>query len=553
MVSFQDFDIPEPILKALANMGFETPSDIQARMIPVAMAGRDALGQAQTGTGKTAAFAVPLVARAMDGDLAIVLVPTRELAKQVQGEIDRVGEVAGVRALAVYGGTPINAQMREIERGETSILVATPGRFIDLMKRGAIKPAAADVVVLDEADEMLTMGFIEDVELILDAIGPDRQTMLFSATLPEPIVRLAETHLTNPEYVMCATDSGSVANDATHQFAVAVEHRAKVDAFIRLMAVERPTGVIVFRHTRDSVDELVRDLRQKGVAAEALHGGMAQNSREEVLARFRRTATRVLVATNVAARGLDVDAVSHVVNFDCPRETDAYVHRIGRTGRAGREGRSFLFVTPRDRGSLRAIEHTVGERLPWFEVPTDEQVHDAVAKHTAEWLAQESLNVSDRHLEIVDAAIAAGGDLRTLAASLLSRVSKMEGLDAPPLESFNSPRYARRGDMQPKPNGKRLDPRDAQPIMINAGHLQNIRPADVVGALANETGIAGSDVGRIDILPQMTVAEVPRDQAHTIADTMNGVIIRGHRVMAKVAENWEFRKGGAPMPQRPRR
>ena len=528
MVTFESFNLPQPILQALADMGFTQASPIQEAAIPVLLAGRDAIAQAQTGTGKTAAFGIPLVLAAMEGKPGLVLAPTRELAQQVTGEINRIGQHAGVRAIALYGGASFGEQARALERDGADIVVATPGRLRDHFERGTLTASMAKLVVLDEADEMLKMGFLEEVESILDAVGPERQTLLFSATMPEPVVHLAERYLRDPEYVVAQADNDSIATANTEQFAVAVSHHEKLDALVRFLAVERPTGALVFRHTRDSVDDLVTQLRQKGVSAEAIHGGMAQERREDVLDRLRNGQGLVLVATNVAARGLDVDRISHVFNYDAPREADAYVHRIGRTGRAGREGTSFLFVTPMDRARLRGIERVLGARLAWRDVPTDDEVRAAVEKHAAEWLASRP-EPTEEHLAMVDAS---GADPRRLAAALLASVAQREGLAMPALE----PRRERRPPQRAEPRG---GPKVA--LSISVGRDDGARPGDVVGALTNEGGLVGADIGRIDILPRMSVAEVPADAVEHLLRAMSRATIRGRRVQLRVAHRWEFR------------
>lgn len=531
MVQFDSFSLPQLVLRALADMGFVDASPIQEAILPLLLSGKDAIGQAHTGTGKTAAFGVPLVVAALEGRPSLVLVPTRELAQQVTGEIDRIGQHAKIRALALYGGASFGEQARALERGEADILVATPGRLRDHIARGTLKPSVAKLVVLDEADEMLKMGFIDEVESILEAVGPDRQTMLFSATMQEQVVRLSERYMRDPTLVVARAEDESVAAANTEQLVVAVHAWEKIDALVRLLAVERPTGALVFRHTRETVDELVTSLRPRGVFAEALHGGMAQEAREGVLARLREGRTRVVVATNVAARGLDVDTISHVFNFDAPREAEAYVHRIGRTGRAGRDGRSFLFVTPADRPRLRGIERALGARLAWHEVPTDDAVHAATAAHTAAWLSEQELQVQESHRSIVRVLVEQGADPATLAAKLLGVVAKHEGLAAPPLEPRRVPRAAARGPGQ--------GPRVA--LTLSVGRDDGVRPGDIVGALANEGGLVGAQIGRIDILPRMSVAEVPAEHVDDLMVAMRDATIRGRPAGLRVAHRWEFR------------
>ena len=541
MVQFDSFALPEPVLRAVAEMGFTEASPIQEAAIPLLLEGRDIIAQAQTGTGKTAAFGIPLVVAALEGRPGLVLAPTRELAQQVAAEINRIGAVAGIRAVALYGGASFGEQARQLQREGADIVVATPGRLRDHFERGTLEAAGAKLVVLDEADEMLKMGFIDEVEQILDAVGPERQTLLFSATMPEPIRRLAQRHMRAPEHIVAEADNDSLATSNTEQLAVAVEHREKADALVRILAVERPTGVLVFRHTRESVDELVQALRQKGLRADALHGGMSQDGRENVLERLREGNGRVVVATNVAARGLDVDCITHVVNYDAPREAEAYVHRIGRTGRAGREGRSFLFVTPADRSRLRNIERTLGTRIAWHDVPTDAEVHEAARRHVVEWLRERAQTPPEHALAAVDEAIAAGMEPRGLAAALLGILARHEGLGVPPLE----PRQARRP--APAPHERGMHDRRAPyegpmvALSLNVGRDDGVRPADIVGAFANEGGLAGSEVGRIDILPRMSVAEVPVHRVDQLMEALGEATIRGRRVGCRVAQRWTFR------------
>ncbi|MEA3200140.1 MAG: ATP-dependent helicase DeaD [Thermoplasmata archaeon] len=552
MVKFDSFSLRQPVLASLAEMGFEEASPIQSAMIPILMAGKDAVGQAQTGTGKTAAFGIPLVEHAMNGVPALVLVPTRELAAQVAAEIDRIGKHAGITALVLAGGAAFGPQARALQSGDASIIVATPGRLRDHIERGTLAPESAGCVVLDEADEMLDMGFLEEVEIILEAVGPNRQTMLFSATMPEPIKRLAERFLKNPEFVSVAGENGSVATAQTEQLAIAVMHHEKLDTLVRILAAEQPTGVLVFRHTREMVDDLVMQLRGKGFPAEALHGGMPQAMRDSVLARFRDGRAKILVATNVAARGLDVDTISHVVNYDAPAEAEAYVHRIGRTGRAGREGRSYLFVTPADRGRLRGIERVLQARLVWAEVPTDEQVHAAIAQHTATWLAAQTLQIQPGHRAIIDDLVAKGADPAALAAKLLGLVAKHEGLVAPPLDARRA-QQRQHASSQHAPSRREREPRGEPThgglmvsIAINVGRDDGVRPGDIVGAFANEGGLTGGEIGRIDILPRMSVIEVPVDRVEEVADNMRATSIRGRPLSIRPAKDWQFRN--APKP-----
>ena len=546
MSTFESFSLPEPVLRALTDLGFTEATPIQGLAIPPLLEGRDAIGQARTGTGKTAAFGLPLIVRALEGVPGLVLVPTRELAQQVARELTRLAAHVDVRVLALYGGASFPEQARELARG-CDIVVATPGRLRDHLERGTLQAAAAGIVVLDEADEMLKMGFVEEVEEILDAVGAERQTALFSATMPEGVARLAQRYMRDPVRItapQAPRDEASVGG--TTQRAILVEPREKADVLVRMLAVEGPEAAIVFRHTRDGVEDLVETLRKRGFEAEALHGGMAQPQREAVLARLRDGRASLVVATDVAARGLDVDRLTHVFNFDAPRETDAYVHRIGRTGRAGRDGASFVFVTPMERRRVRMIEQATRTHIQWLEVPSDADVRAAVAKRAAVWLQERAATASEDALALVDRAIENGGDARTLAASLVERVARIEGFGVPPLEPRRThPRpHERTRPHAAAPNGRghpaqHDGPR--VPIALAVGRDDGVRPGDLVGALTNEGGLVGAHIGRIDILPRMSVVEVPADSIGMLMDTMANATIRGRRSGLRVAERWEFR------------
>ncbi len=370
MSTFNELKIQESLKRAISNMGFEEMTPIQRQAIPIALDGRDLIGQAQTGTGKTAAFGIPMVEKSrveLQDIQGIVLAPTRELAVQVAEELNRIGQFKGIRTLPVYGGQDINRQIRALKK-KPHFIVGTPGRLMDHMRRKTIRLDHVEIVVLDEADEMLNMGFIEDVETILKDVPTERQTMLFSATIPLPIRRLADRFMQNPEMVSIQAKEITVPN--TEQTYVEVPERQKFDALCRLLDSQSPDLAIVFGRTKRRVDELAEALSKRGYAAEGIHGDLTQGKRDSVLRKFKQGTIEVMVATDVAARGLDITGVTHVYNFDIPQDPESYVHRIGRTGRIGKSGLAVTFVTPREMHHLRIIEQVTKRNITRIPVPT---------------------------------------------------------------------------------------------------------------------------------------------------------------------------------------
>jgi len=388
MLSFNQMGLSRPVIQAIANMGFEETTPIQELTVPLAMAGRDVIGQAQTGTGKTAAFGIPLVEKmeVEPGNVkGIVIAPTRELAVQVAEEINRIGHFKGIHALPIYGGQDINWQIRAL-RNRPQIIIGTPGRLMDHMRRKTIRLQQVDMVVLDEADEMLSMGFIEDIETILREVPEERQTMLFSATMPKPIQDLAQRFMKNPEYISIKNKEVTVPD--TEQNYLEVQERQKFDVLCRLLDIQSPDLAIIFGRTKRRVDELNEALNTRGYSAEGLHGDLTQSKRDSVLRRFREGTTEILVATDVAARGLDIGGVTHVYNFDMPQDPEGYVHRIGRTGRAGKPGIAVTFVTPRELGQLGLIEQAIKRRIARKPVPTLVEAIAGQQRFTVEKLMQ---------------------------------------------------------------------------------------------------------------------------------------------------------------------
>ncbi|TYO97021.1 DEAD/DEAH box helicase [Desulfallas thermosapovorans] len=370
MALFSDFGLSESVIRALSNMGFEEATPIQEQAIPVGLQGRDLIGQAHTGTGKTAAFGIPLMERLQVGQeniQAVILTPTRELAVQVAEELYRIGQYKGIRSLPVYGGQDINRQIRALKK-RPHIIVATPGRLMDHMRRKTIRLNQVSIVVLDEADEMLNMGFIEDIENILKEVPEERQTMLFSATMPAPIQALAGRFMNDPEVIRVAARQVTVPN--IEQGYIEVHEKEKFDVLCRLLDTQSPERAIVFGRTKRRVDELYEALNKRGYSAEGIHGDLSQARRDQVMRQFKDGAIEVLVATDVAARGLDITGVTHIYNFDIPQDPEGYVHRVGRTGRAGKAGAAITLVTPREIGHLRVIEKMTRGKIARRPVPT---------------------------------------------------------------------------------------------------------------------------------------------------------------------------------------
>ncbi|WP_394231661.1 DEAD/DEAH box helicase [Niallia oryzisoli] len=375
MTTFSDFGLSKELEQAVYNMGFEEPSPIQAQAIPIALQGKDMIGQAQTGTGKTTAFGVPLLEKLSvdEGIQGLVVCPTRELAVQVAEELNRIGQVKGIRTLPIYGGQDIGRQIRAL-KNRPQVIAATPGRLIDHIERKTIRLDHIKMVVLDEADEMLNMGFVEDIEKILSKVPEERQTLLFSATMPRRIQSLAEKFMVEPELVKIKAKEMTVTNIEQHY--IEVQEKQKFDVLCGLLDIQSPDLAIVFGRTKKRVDEVVEGLIKRGYSAEGIHGDIPQAKRDQVIRRFKEQSIDIMVATDVAARGLDISGVSHVYNFDIPQDPESYVHRIGRTGRAGNKGKAVTFVTPRETDHLRIIENMTKKKMMKMPIPT---THDVLA------------------------------------------------------------------------------------------------------------------------------------------------------------------------------
>ena len=628
---FSALDLDPRLLRTLTALGYEEPTPVQNAAIPPLLAGRDLLAEAPTGTGKTAAFALPILNRLavrMDEDRAsgrpvdgrgvprdgerasrpraLVLAPTRELAMQVAEAMHKYGRELGARVVAVYGGQPIAAQLHRLARG-VDIIVATPGRAVDHLERKSIRLDEIETVVLDEADEMLDMGFADDLERILGALPEQRQTALFSATISGPIARLAGRHLRHPTEVRVQAEEAAGSTARVRQVAYVVRRADKLAALGRVLDLEDGTATLVFARTRGEVDDLAEALSGRGRDAAALHGGLAQEQRDRIMARFRDGALDVLVATDVAARGLDIEQVTHVVNYDVPSSPDTYVHRIGRTGRAGREGVAITLVEPREHRLLRDIERAIGAPLEIVGLPTIADVREKRLDILRGTLREALLGEgNDRYravveplseeFDLVDIALAAislaDGEARgaedtadlapaTLPPSFAERDAakrrprpavargaavrdqpayrRPPGQGAPPpgqVPGFDRPdgrqpphRPAAHAPNAPVRGFRVSGWRDAEgrPVMrparggggvgagatrlfVGAGRAAGIRPGDLVGAIANEAGLAGGDIGAIQIAQGFSLVEVPEDAADRVIAALRGATIKGQKV-----------------------
>ena len=590
---FVALGLEAPLVDALSALGYEEPTPVQREAIPPLIEGRDLLAEAPTGTGKTAAFAIPIVQRLgtrprRDGrPVAIVLTPTRELAIQVAEAIHRYGKPYGVRVLPVYGGQAIGQQLRGLSRG-VDVLVATPGRTVDHLTRSSIALDAIEVVVLDEADEMLDMGFAEDLETILTATPESRQTALFSATISPDIARIARRHLRDPIRVKIGVERrrGDAAA-RVRQVAYVVRRGDKPVALSRILDLEDPASALVFARTRGEVDELADRLAAQGHDAAALHGGMTQEQRDRVMGRFREGVLDVLVATDVAARGLDIEHVSHVVNYDIPSNPDAYVHRIGRTGRAGREGVAITLVEPRENRLLRNIENATRTRLELASIPTVADLRERRLEVLRGTLRETLLGDGLERFRAVVEPLASEFDLVDVALAAVSLADAAGGRDGDEEAeiqpaSFHEPRPARGPGpdrSRPGPGGARgAGPgrRPMQPgpdggssgwtrLWIGAGREAGIRPGDLVGAITNEAGVGARAVGAIQIAVRFSIVEVADEAAGEIVAAVRNATVRGSSVQVRLdrepprsargPERPESRPDGpgsrAPRPGRP--
>jgi len=559
--TFETLGLRPELVNALAGLGYEEPTPIQAASIPTLLGGTDVLGQAATGTGKTAAFALPILDALEGGDrgknpVALVLVPTRELALQVSQAFHSYGRAMGARLVAVYGGAPARHQIDALRRG-TDVVVATPGRAIDLNSRGALRLDAIRTVVLDEADEMLEMGFIEDIEAILAMTPNDRQTVLFSATMPKRIDALANRHLRSPARISVKTrETTDDELPRVRQAVYGVSRAHKAAALGRILDAEDPAATIVFCRTRGGVDELTNQLTGRGYQAEALHGGLSQEQRDRVMGRLRSGATELLVATDVAARGLDVDLLTHVVNYDLPVSPEAYIHRIGRVGRAGREGVALSLVEPREKRLLTSIEKLLRKPIPVERLPTTTDVRQLRMQRTR-GAVEALLNDADAQSRLepyrsIVSELEMDRDPRDVAAALFAIAHEStQGTDLADddrdlearLDEPSGKRESgsRGGDSGERGGGsQRKQSRREKPsgpvtrIFISIGRKAGVTPGDLVGAITAEAGVKGGDIGSIAVHEVFSVVDVSAPKARQVVRALQRTKIRGRKATVRL-------------------
>ncbi|WP_088105156.1 DEAD/DEAH box helicase [Halalkalibacter urbisdiaboli] len=529
MMYFKDFQISEPVQKAIQDMGFEAPSPIQEKAIPVILEGGDVIGQAQTGTGKTAAFGIPVVDKVSSNRhvQALILTPTRELAIQVSGELQKLSVHKKIRTLPIYGGQSIGHQIRALKQG-VQVVIGTPGRILDHLRRQTLQLNNVHTIVLDEADEMLDMGFVDDIESILRQVNTERQTLLFSATMPPVIKKLSKKYMNSPKTV--TINKGEVTAPSIDQMYFKVLERNKIDSLCRIIDSEDIELGILFCRTKKGVAELTEALQARGYLADGLHGDLTQSQRDAVMKKFRDSSIEFLIATDVAARGIDVDNVTHVINYDIPQDPESYVHRIGRTGRAGRKGLALTLVTPREMKHLRSIENEIKMSIPSQDVPTIEEV---VEKQQSSWK------------KLISDTIAAGGKEIELFGPLVSDIladHKPEDVVAALLKmnfSTDSP-----SDEAGYNFGETGGAKGMVRFFINVGRNVNMSPKVLIEEISELVGIPGKAVGRIDIFENFTFVEVPEEVAPFVYEALRYSRINGARVNLEPAK---------PRPKREKR
>ncbi|MHB9020311.1 MAG: DEAD/DEAH box helicase [Halothiobacillus sp.] len=563
---FSDLALAAPLLRAVEELGYETPSPIQAKSIPVLLEGRDVIGMAQTGTGKTGAFALPLLSRIdinLHAPQLLVLAPTRELAIQVAEAMQTYARhMPDFHVLPIYGGQAMEPQLRGLKRG-VHVVVGTPGRIQDHIKRGTLKLNQLQAVVLDEADEMLRMGFIDDVDEILSKTPANRQVALFSATMPDQIRRIAQRHLRNPVEISIKSSTSTVKAINQRYWPVSGMH--KLDALTRILEVESFDAVIIFVRTKIATTELAEKLEARGFAASALNGDMNQAHREKAIERLKRGSLDIIIATDVAARGLDVPRISHVINYDIPLDTESYVHRIGRTGRAGRSGEAILFVAPREKRMLGAIERATGQLIAPMRLPSQSDIAD---KRTAEFKNQISEAMESQELGYFETLVEEYQSehdvgLPEIAAALAYLAQKDRPLlpaEAPEMPSFDRGERNDRGNdrdsRRNEPRSPRNDDMARTKYRIEIGHEHGVQPKNIVGALANEAGIDSKYIGAIRIFDSHSTVDLPEGMPAEVFTQLKRLHVLGIPLdisEAGPSSGDDERGGGNRRPTAPRR
>jgi len=554
--SFQGLNLPAPLLAVLDEVGYETPTPIQAQAIPHLLEGLDLLGHAPTGTGKTAAFALPLLARielSRKQVQLMVLTPTRELAIQVAEAFQRyAARLQGFHVLPIYGGQDYSGQIRQLKRG-VQVVVGTPGRVMDHMRKGTLRLDALQALVLDEADEMLRMGFIDDVEWILEQTPAQRQIALFSATMPKQIQRIARRHLRDPQEISIKARTATAETIRQRYWLVSGLH--KLDALTRILEVEPFEAILLFVRTKVATVELAQRLEARGYAAAALNGDMVQRQREQMIERLKRGSLDILVATDVAARGLDVERVSHVINYDIPYDAEAYIHRIGRTGRAGREGDAILFVAPRERRMLNVIEKATRQKITPLELPSTEMVNN---KRIADFKQRISDTLAAGELDFMQSLVDQYQQEHDIPAlEIAAALAKIAIGDQPLLLKQEKARPVPHSKTESKPRkgpGERRDPHkrksEARPaegmerFRIEVGHKHEVKPGNIVGAIANEAGLDAQHIGYIDIQDEFSLVDLPTGMPKEVFHDLKKAWVCGQRLNISRLEQPERKKKG---------
>ncbi|MFZ7133556.1 MAG: DEAD/DEAH box helicase [Eubacteriales bacterium] len=537
LMKFEDLDCSEEVKRAVKDMGFEEMTPIQQMTIPLIMEGKDVVGQAQTGTGKTAAFGIPLLDRIDSEDKttqALILCPTRELALQVSEEIAKLSKYKhGIKITPIYGGQSIDRQINVLKRG-VQIVIGTPGRVIDHIRRRTLKIKNLKFMILDEADEMLNMGFREDIETILESVEIERQTLLFSATMPKAILNIINKYQNNPEIVKVAHKELTTPN--VEQLYVEVKEMDKMEVLSRLIDVYNPHLSIVFCNTKKKVDEVTDLMQSRGFSVDKIHGDMKQVTRSHVINKFKKADIEILVATDVAARGLDIDDVGIVFNYDMPSHEEYYVHRIGRTGRAGKSGTAFTFVTPRDFYLLKNIMNYIKKKIKRHPIPSISDIEEikteAFMKKIKEIIEQGNLG---KYLHILDQLIEKD-DFQSIevAAALLKLQLELPEKDVIGLR-----------DVKPQARNSRSRRKEDGPMVrmfMNIGKNKQIRPGDVVKSIASETSMSGSNIGHIDIYDNYTFVDIPEEYAEEVLRIMDKANINGNKINVERAQMKKIKK-----------
>lgn len=540
---FEELDLSKEIHRGISDMGFEEMSPIQAQAIPIILEGKDIIGQAQTGTGKTAAFGIPIL-EIIDPDKkdlqALVLCPTRELSIQVAEEIGRLGKYKrAIKVLPIYGGQPIDRQIRALKKG-VQVVVGTPGRVMDHMRRRTLKVDNVKMMILDEADEMFDMGFRDDIEVVMKDLSEDRQTIFFSATMPREIMNFASRYQKEPEIIKVVHKALTVPK--VEQAYFELKEHMKTEILSRILDIYDPRLTIVFCNTKRKVDELVTQLQSRGYLADGLHGDLKQSQRDNVMGKFRNNSIDILVATDVAARGLDVDDIDLVINYDFPQDDEYYVHRIGRTARAGREGRAFSFIVGRDRYKLKDIQKYTNTRISRKDLPTLKDIEELSSANALDKIKEE-INKEElgKYSKMVDGLIEEGFTSFDIAAALMKfylKEASTEGHQELDMVDFGRKMFSKANDNRDKDNrargkSKSANLGDSKRLYINIGSRNGVRARHILAALVQDGGIPSKLVGNIDIYDKFTFVDVPSDYADNVVNNLSR--IKGAKVIVEIS------------------